>query len=73
MYHVYGKKWCVYCERAKALLEEKKLNYEFHNVEEDPEAMKYFTENGRGMKTVPAIFEDENLVGGFDNLRARLK
>lgn len=73
MYKVYGKNWCAYCDRAKKLLDEKKIPYEFYNVEENAEAYSYMIENGRGMKTVPVIFENENLIGGFDNLRERIK
>ena len=73
MYTVYGKKWCVYCERSKKLLEEKKIPYEFYDIEENQEAYDWMMENNRGMKTVPVIFEDDNLIGGFDNLRDKIK
>lgn len=73
MYKVYGKDWCAYCDRAKKLLEEKKLNYEYYNIEQDPESYKYAMENSNGQRTVPIIFEGNELIGGFDQLRTRLR
>jgi glutaredoxin 3 len=73
MYHVYGKNWCAYCDRAKKLLSEKNIAYEFHNIEENDIAYDYMIKYGKGIKTVPIIFENDNLIGGFDNLREKIK
>lgn len=73
MYKVYGKDSCVYCEQAKRLLRDKHLDFEYFNIQQDPEAYKYAMENSNGQKTVPIIFEETELIGGFDQLRTRLK
>lgn len=73
MYKVYGKNWCVYCDRAKRLLEEKKLPFEYYNIEADIDAYDYAMANSNGQKSVPIIFHEGALVGGFDNLRDHLK
>lgn len=74
MYKVYGKEWCVYCDRAKKLLEDNRLDYVYYNIEKDTEAHAWATENSGGQKSVPIIFDDDDkLVGGFDQLRELLK
>lgn len=74
MYRVYGKEWCVYCDRAKTLLKSKNLDYVYHDIEKDDEARNWSLEKSKGQKTVPIIFYGEdNHIGGFEELRNRLK
>lgn len=73
MYKIYGKNWCVFCDRAKKLLKEKELPFEYYNIEEDSEAFNYASSNSNGQKTVPYIFRDEVFIGGFDELWKSLK
>jgi glutaredoxin 3 len=66
---IYSKTYCPYCDRAKNLLDSKGVSYEERNIENKPDEMKALMEK-TGMRTVPQIFIDDNLVGGFDDLNA---
>ena len=66
---VYTWTICPYCVRAKNLLKNKGVAFEEINLDGNDaefEALKKKT----GMKTVPQIFIDDKLVGGFSDLSA---
>ena len=64
---VYSKDWCPFCDRAKALLKHKGLDFEEINLEgKAQEAEALFAETG--FRTVPQIFIGEACVGGFQEL-----
>ena len=65
---VYTKDFCPYCVKAKDLLKKKNLEFEEINLEgkfDEINALKEKT----GMRTLPQIFIDEKLVGGFSELQ----
>lgn len=66
---IYSKDHCSYCVRAKNLLKSKGVAFEEHNIENKPEEMKALMER-TGMRTVPQIFIDDKLIGGFDDMNA---
>lgn len=66
---VYSKKDCPFCHKAKELLREKGQKFTEIDVEKNPEKLKEMLERSRGRKTVPEIFIEGELVGGFDELR----
>ena len=68
---VWSKNQCPYCVQAKALLESRGIEYEERNIENgwDREDLLAAVP---GARTVPQIFLDEELVGGFTELRKRL-
>lgn len=66
---VYTKKDCPFCHKAKELLREKGQKFIEIDVEENPEKLKEMLERSRGRKTVPEIFIEGELIGGFDELR----
>lgn len=64
---VYSKDWCPFCDRAKALLKHKGLDFEEINLEgKTQEAEALFAESG--FRTVPQIFIGDACVGGFQEL-----
>jgi glutaredoxin 3 len=66
-YVVYGTSNCSYCDKAKALLEQKGKTFSFVNIEEDEAGFEVFVK--MGYRTVPQILDDQgNFVGGFDKL-----
>lgn len=76
MYKVYGTKTCAFCTRAKNLLNEKKLPFEFVTVGEEI-SVSDFKEKIMGIDaeariTVPQIFLDGKSVGGYEQLRASI-
>lgn len=66
---VYSKKDCPFCHKAKELLTEKGQKFIEIDVEKNTEKIEEMLERSRGRKTVPEIFIDGELIGGFDELR----
>ena len=67
MYEIYSTQWCVFCNHAKSLLTKNNLEYIEHDIELDDKAMEFIV--GNGFKTIPVIYKDGILVGGFDDLK----
>lgn len=67
---VYGKENCIFCTRAKNLLNSKGLFYRYIDAEKDEAAMTKIRRDGA--KTFPAIYIDDRLIGGFEQLQERL-
>jgi glutaredoxin 3 len=64
---MYTTAWCGYCVRAKALLEDRGLEYEEIRLDGDPAfRAKLFELSGRW--TVPQIFIDGRPIGGYTEL-----
>lgn len=69
---IYTTNTCPYCIMAKKLLQDKQLSYTEIRVDlDDEEREKMITLSGR--RTVPQIFIDEELIGGYDDLHAYFK
>lgn len=69
---IYTTNTCPYCTMAKKLLQDKKLSYTEIRVDlDDEEREKMITLSGR--RTVPQIFIDDSLIGGYDDLYAYFK
>jgi len=64
---VYSTRWCAYCVRAKALLDDKGIPYEEVLLDEEPEFRKRLFELTGGW-TVPQVVIDGEPVGGFAEL-----
>jgi glutaredoxin 3 len=64
---VYSTRWCAYCVRAKALLDDKGIPYEEVLLDEEPEFRKRLFELTGGW-TVPQVVIDGEPVGGFTEL-----
>ena len=67
---IYSKSWCPYCRMAKRLLEEKGQEFVEFDVELDAGKYDEMLDRSEGRWTVPEIFIDGTLVGGYDDLRA---
>lgn len=63
---IYTTSHCPYCDAAKRLLNERGFSYEEIDVS-DPEK-KMELKNKTGWRTVPQIFIDEKLIGGYQEL-----
>ena len=68
---VYTKDMCPYCEQAKLLLRSRGIEYEERNVSRDW-TREQLLEAVPGARTVPQIFLDGQLIGGFTELRQHL-
>ena len=68
---VWSKDQCPYCDQAKALLKSRNIEFEERNVSQDW-TREQLLEAVPNARTVPQIFLNEELVGGFNELRKRL-
>ena len=65
---VYSMLNCPYCVKAKALLSSRGVSFETVMIDDwSDEAWDQFVKKS-GMKTVPQIYVDEQLVGGYTQL-----
>ena len=67
---VYTTTYCPYCVRAKKLLTTKGVAFEEIDVTEDDELRTRMVELAGGRRTVPEIFINDKIVGGYDELKA---
>ena len=68
---VWSKDQCPYCDQAKNLLKAKGIEFEERNVSKDW-TKEQLLEAVPTARSVPQIFLDEELVGGFTELRKKL-
>jgi glutaredoxin 3 len=69
---VWSKYHCPYCDQAVALLKSKGIEFEERKLG-DGYTKEELLEAVPNARTVPQIFIDEQLIGGFNELRAYLK
>jgi thioredoxin reductase (NADPH) len=65
---IYAREDCPYCLKAKALLKEKGQEFSEIDVTRDPERLQEMLARSRGRKTVPEIFINGELIGGYNEL-----
>jgi len=68
---VWTKDACPYCVQAKALLEQQGIEYEEKKIGVDY-TREQLLEAVPTARTVPQIFLDDQLVGGFTELKKKL-
>ena len=60
---IYGTTWCPDCNRAKTFMAENKVDYDWTNVDEEPEFIEYILEINNGERRVPTIvFPDGSVI-----------
>ncbi len=67
---LYTSESCPFCVRAKALLKSKGAAFDEIDVTNDPVAREQMVELAGGRRTVPEIFINGQIIGGYDDLRA---
>ena len=65
---IYTWKFCPFCIRAKALLNEKGIKFTEYLIDGDNDARTKMSERAGGLRTVPQIFINEKSIGGCDDL-----
>ncbi|PCH78047.1 MAG: glutaredoxin 3 [Planctomycetota bacterium] len=65
---IYSKTVCPYCSMAKRLFESKGHSFEEINLSEHPERTDEMLKRSGGRMTVPEIFINGKLIGGYDAL-----
>lgn len=67
---VYSGSYCPYCVRAKALLQQRGLEFIEYDVQAEPERRNDMAVRAPGARTIPQIFINDRHVGGCDDLYA---
>ena len=67
---IYTTPYCPYCQRAKALLQQKGVAYHETDVSAGGALRQAMTARAGGRSTVPQIFIDDRLIGGCDDMLA---
>ena len=65
---IYSSYNCGYCDRAKKLLNEKKISYREINIQDNPTEREVMLKKSNGRRTVPQIFIKDVHIGGFQEL-----
>ena len=65
---IYTWQYCPFCIRAKALLDQKGINYQEYSIDGDQEARSMMVDRANGRKTVPQIFINDEGIGGCEEL-----
>jgi len=68
---VWSKYHCPYCDQAKALLKQKGIEFEEKKIG-DGYTKEELLEAVPTARTVPQIFLDGELIGGFTELKQKL-
>lgn len=66
---VWSKDYCPYCVNAKKLLDIKGIAYEERNISQGTWTKQQLLESVPNARTVPQIFIDGTLIGGYDQLK----
>lgn len=65
---VYTTDFCGWCERAKALLTARRIEYREERIPRTPEGRARLAEVAPGARTFPQIVIDGEVVGGYADL-----
>jgi glutaredoxin 3 len=68
---VWSKPQCPYCDQAKALLTQKGIAFEERKIGSGY-TREQLLEAVPAARSVPQIFLDDELIGGFSELKGRL-
>lgn len=66
---VYSKNDCIYCDRAKNLLNEKGIAFREVLVDTNDQLVVSELQSKSGMKTFPQIFMGSQVLGGYTELK----
>ncbi|HKV97440.1 MAG TPA: glutaredoxin 3 [Gammaproteobacteria bacterium] len=67
---IYSTRACVYCMRAKALLQSRHIAYTEYLVDQEPARRVEMQQKSGGRRSVPQIFIGDRHIGGYDDLYA---
>jgi glutaredoxin len=65
---IYSKNQCPYCDKAKFALKDE-ANVTVKNISENSDFFTELMELNPAARTMPQIFRDGQLVGGYDQLQ----
>ena len=74
MYTMITRNNCKYCDKAKAMLKSRGINFTTYNVEEGSSKWVLSLMKEANIKTVPQIFASNgSLVGGYRDLESLME
>ena len=65
---IYTKNNCIWCDRAKLLLDSKDIEFKEIDLSDDQKREKFYNSIGENVKTVPQIYIDDLRIGGYQDL-----
>ncbi len=65
---IYTTEYCPFCTLAKSFLRDKGVEFEEIDVSDDPALRAKMVELAGGRRTVPEIFVNGRIIGGYDEL-----
>jgi glutaredoxin 3 len=65
---IYTTVFCPYCTAARALLQDKGVDFTDIDVTGRPDERRALVELAGGRTTVPQVFIDGQAIGGYDEL-----
>lgn len=68
---IYSKNNCPYCEKAKFALKDEQV--EIKNINEDEYYLEELMARNPQARTMPQIYKDNELIGGYDQLKVYLE
>jgi len=66
---VWSKDQCPYCVMAKDLLRTQGIEYEERNISQGAWTKEQLMEAVPHARTLPQVFIDQQLIGGYDQLK----
>ena len=69
---MYTKENCIWCDRAKGLLNAHSIDFDEVDLSNDIERLNFYKKIGDNVKTVPQVYIDNNRIGGYPQLKAWL-
>lgn len=70
---VWSKDQCPYCVMAKDLLRTQGIEYEERNISQGEWTREQLMEAVPHARTLPQVFIDNELIGGYDQLKKYLQ
>ena len=64
---IYSKSNCSYCVMAMSFFDSKGIKYDVYSAD-DPKIFQEMLERNPQARTVPQIFIDDKLIGGYTDL-----
>jgi len=71
MFTIWGRPDCPWCDRAKELLEDHDIQYDY--IPLTAENLDEFSSITYGARTVPQVFDNVGIIGGYEDLTKYLK
>ena len=68
---IYSKNNCPYWDKAKFALKDEQV--EIKNINEDEIYLTELMERNPNARTMPQIYKDDELIGGYDQLKVYLE